>query len=143
MKKKLCSRKPKRVLQLPDLDHSKAAVLNTLGSQESQRSYRFAIEDFIAWYCSEPRLAFNRTVVLRYRLQLEARHLSSSTINVRLAAVRRLAYEAADSGLLSPELAASIRRVKGPKKLGGLLGNWLTAQQGKTLLRIFIGRPVR
>jgi hypothetical protein len=139
MKKKLCSRKPKRVLRLRDLNHSKTAVLNTLGSQESQRSYRFAIEGFIAWYCSEPRLAFNKTVVLRYRLQLEARHLSASTINVRLAAVRRLAYEAADSGLLSPELAASIRRVKGPKTLGVRLGNWLTAEQGKTLLSIPVG----
>ena len=143
MKKKLCSRKPKRVLRLPDLDHSKTAVLNTLGSLESQRSYRFAIEDFIAWFCSEPRLAFNKTVVLRYRLQLEARHLSASTINVRLAAVRRLAYEAADSGLLSPELAASIRRVKSPKKLGVRLGNWLTAEQGKTLLSIPVGSSVR
>jgi len=143
MKKKLCSRKPKRVLRLPDLDHSKTAVLNTLGSQESQRSYRFAIEDFIAWYCSEPRLAFNKTVVLRYRLQLEAGHLSASTINVRLAAVRRLAYEAADSGLLSPELAASIRRVKGPKKLGVRLGNWLTATLGKALLSVPAASSVR
>src|ERR1700680_3705496 len=143
MKKKLLSRKPKRVLRLPDLDHSKTAVLNTLGSQESQRSYRFAIEDFIAWYCSEPRLAFNKNVVLRYRLQLEARHLAASTINVRLAAVRRLAYEAADSGLLSPELAASIRRVKGPKKLGVRIGNWLTAQQGKALLSIPAAGSVR
>jgi site-specific recombinase XerD len=135
--------KPKRVLRLPDLDHAKTAVLNTLGSPDSERSYRFAIEDFIAWYCSEPRLAFNRTVVLRYRLQLEARHLSSSTINVRLAAVRRFAYEAADSGLLSPELAASIRRVKGPKKLGVRLGNWLTAKQGKILLSIPAGDSIR
>jgi site-specific recombinase XerD len=134
MKKILYSRKPRRVLRLPDLDHSKTAVLNTLGSPESQRSYRFAIDDFIAWYCSEPRLAFNKTVVLRYRMQLEARRLSASTINVRLAAVRRLAYEAADSGLLSPELAASIRRVRGPKKLGVRIGNWLTASQGKALL---------
>src|ERR1700733_1234525 len=136
MKKKLPRRKLKRVLRLPDLDHSKTAVLNTLGSQESQRSYRFAIEDYIAWYCSGPRLACNKSVVLRYRLQLEARHLSASTINVRLSAVRRLAYEAADCGLLSPELAASIRRVKGPKKLGVRLGNWLTANQGMRLLGI-------
>ena len=110
---------------------------------ESQRSYRFAIEDFIAWYYSEPRLAFNKTVVLRYRLQLEARHLSASTINVRLAAVRRLAYEAADSGLLSPELAASIRRVKGPKRLGVRLGICLTAQQGRALLSISAGSSIR
>src|SRR5580704_12715313 len=143
MKTKQFRWKPKRVLRLPDLDHSKTAVLNTLGLPESQRSYRFAIDDLIAWYCSEPRLAFNKTVVLRYRLQFEARRLSASTINVRLAAVRRLAYEAADSGLLSPELAASIRRVKGPKKLGIRLGNWLTAQQGITLLSIPVGSSVR
>src|ERR1700676_4485067 len=128
MKKKPLCRKPKRVLRLPDLDHAKTAVLNTPGSPDSQRSYRFAIDDFTAWYCSEPRLAFNKIVVLRYRLQLEARHLSASTINVRLAAVRRLAYEAAYRGFLSPELSARIRRVKGPKKLGVRIGNWLTSR---------------
>jgi hypothetical protein len=89
MKKKSVRWRPKRVLRLPDLDHAKTAVSNTLGSPDSERSYRFAIDDFIAWYCSEPRLAFNKTVVLRYRFQLEARHLSASTINVRLAAVPR------------------------------------------------------
>jgi hypothetical protein len=47
-------------------------------------------------------LAFNRTVILRYRFFLEQNNLASSTINVRLAAVRRLAFEAADTGLLSP-----------------------------------------
>jgi site-specific recombinase XerD len=52
---------------------------------------------------------------------------------VRLAAVRRLAYEAADSGLLSPELAAGIRRVKGVKKLGVRLGKWLTAEEARRL----------
>jgi site-specific recombinase XerD len=76
----------------------------------------------------------NRIVVTRYRMQLEQLHLASSTINQRLAAVRRLAYEAADAGLLSPELAAGIRRVKGAKQLGVRLGNWLTAEQGRTLI---------
>src|SRR5437870_3394348 len=134
MKIKCSPHKPKRILRLPNLDHTKATVLSTLRSPDSQRSYRFAIDDFIAWWCSEPRLAFNKTVVLRYRLQLEARHLASSTINLRLAAVRRLAYEAADTGLLSPELAAGIRRVKGARKLGVRLGNWLTADEAKALL---------
>jgi hypothetical protein len=54
-----------------------------------------------------------------------------------LAAVRRLAYEAADCGLLSPDLAAGIRRVKGVKKHGMRIGNWLTAEQGKLLLGVF------
>jgi len=125
----------KRVLRLPDLDFAKRAVLNTLGSLESKRAYEFAIDDFVAWYCSEPRLAFSKTVVLRYRLELESRRLAPATINLRLAAVRRLAYEAADTGLLSPELAAGIRRVKGAKRVGVRLGNWLTADQSRALLQ--------
>jgi hypothetical protein len=50
-------------LTIPELEQSKAAVLNTLASAHSQRSYKYAIERFIAWYCDEPRLAFNRSVV--------------------------------------------------------------------------------
>ena len=98
------------MLRLPDLDHSKLAVLNSL---TSRRVYQYAIEQFIAWYCSEPRLAFSRIVVVRYRMHLESRALAANTINQHLAVVRRLAYEAADAGLLSPDLAAGIGRVKG------------------------------
>jgi len=125
---------PKRVLALPDLEQTKSAVLSTLTSKSGQRSYDYAINEFVDWYCSEPRLAFNRTVVLRYRIFLEQRPLAPTTINLRLAAVRRIAYEAADSGLLSPELAAGIRRVKGVRRIGVRVGNWLTADQSKRLL---------
>ena len=127
-------RPPKRSLALPDLEQTKSAVLNSLTSKSGQRTYDHAINEFVDWYCSEPRLAFNRTVVLRYRIHLEQRHLAPTTINLRLAAVRRVAYEAADSGLLSPELAAGIRRVKGVRRIGVRLGNWLTADQGRSLL---------
>src|SRR5580693_8144144 len=89
----------RRLLRLPDLDHCKRAVLNSLGSPASRR-------------------AFNRIVVVRYRMYLESRGLAANTINQQLAAVRRLAHEAADAGLLSPELAAGISRVRGVKQLG-------------------------
>src|SRR5437867_470613 len=125
---------PKRVLALPDLEHAKTAVLNSLTSVSGQRTYDHAIREFVAWYCSEPRLAFNRTVVLRYRIHLEQRKYAPATINLRLAAVRRIAYEAADAGLLSPELAAGIRREKGLRRIGVRLGNWLTPEQGRRLL---------
>ena len=134
MTKSKRKRTPKAVLKLPDLEQSKSAVLNSLTSPSSRRSYDHAIREFIEWYCSEPRLAFNKTVVTRYRISLEQRNYASSTINLRLAAVRRLAYEAADCGLLSADLAAGIRRVKGAKRLGVHVGNWLTAEQGKRLL---------
>src|SRR5688572_22597789 len=125
---------PKRVLALPDLEHAKTAVLNCLTSASGQRTYEHAIREFVAWYCSEPRLAFNRTVVLRYRIHLEQAGYAPATINLRLAAVRRIAYEAADAGLLSPDLAAGIRRVKGVRRIGVRLGNWLTPEQGRRLL---------
>lgn len=105
------------VLCLLDLEHSKTAVLNSLTSQDAQRGYRHAIDEFVDWYCSEPRLAFNRIVVLRYRSHLESRQLAPGTVNLRLGAVRRLAYEAADCGLLSADLAAGIRRVKGREEV--------------------------
>jgi hypothetical protein len=120
-------------LGLPELEYVKAEVLNSLRSLESQRSYQHSIDEFVDWYCSSPRLSFNNAVVTRYRIHLEDRHLAPGTINVRLAAIRRLAY---DSGLLSPDLAAGIRRVKGSKKLGFRLGNWLTADEARQLWQL-------
>jgi site-specific recombinase XerC len=125
---------PSATLTIPELEQSKAAVLHTLASAHSRRSYEYAIERFIAWYCDEPRLAFNRSVVVRYRSFLESRSLSASTINLHLSAIRRLADEATESGWLSPELVTGIRRVKGVKLLGRKIGNWLTGNQAQELL---------
>ena len=127
-------KRPKTKLGLPDLDHSKSAVLKSLRSPESKRGYRHAIEEFIQWYCSEPRLSFNKVVVTRYRIYLEDRRLAPGTINGRLAAVRRLAYEASDAGLLSPELAASIRRVRGVRKLGVRAGELADGEPSASIL---------
>src|ERR1700722_9467951 len=97
----------------------------------------------IALSCASPRLAFNRIVVVRYRMYLESRHLAANTINQQLAAVRRLAHEAADAGLLSPELAAGISRVKGVKQLGFRSGNWLSAEQSSDVLQHACGDTMR
>jgi len=133
----------RRLLRLPDLDHCKRTVLNSLGSPASRRVYEYAIDQFIAWYCSEPRLAFNRIVVVRYRMHLESRGLAANTINQQLAAVRRLAHEASDSGLLSPELAAGISRAKGVKQLGFRSGNWLSAEESSEVLKHANGASLR
>jgi site-specific recombinase XerD len=142
-KKRIQPNYRRRTLRLPDLDHSKLAVLNSLGSPGSRRVYEFALDQFIAWYCSEPRLAFNRIVVTRYRMYLESRGLAANTINQQLAAVRRLAHEAADAGLLSPELAAGISRVRGVKQLGFRVGNWLSADECSAVLSRACGTTLR
>lgn len=72
----------KAVLRLPDLDQAESGVLNSLTSADARRGYRHAIDEFVEWYCSEPRLSFNRTVVMRYRIHLEARKLAPERISV-------------------------------------------------------------
>ena len=109
MKKKQRKRKtPKCVLRLPDLALAKTAVLNTLTSESAQRSYDHAITEFVEWYCSEPWLALNRVVVLRYRMHLEQLQYAASTINLRLAArylgsKQKLRHAVNDSMGLEPE----------------------------------------
>src|ERR1700722_4084181 len=135
----LSSRRP----PVAGLGSLQAGGTQSLSSPGSRRVYQYAIEQFIAWYCSEPRLAFNRIVVIRYRMFLEGRGLAANTINQQLAAVRRLAYEAADAGLLSPELAAGIARGKGVKQLGHRSGNWLSLDQSSEVLKHACGDSLR
>lgn len=93
-----------------------------------------ALDEFIAWYEQEPRTGFIKATVSTWRVSLEARGLGSSSIIIRMSAIRKLAMEAADNGLLAPELAAGICRVKSVKSKGVRVGNWLTLRQAQMLL---------
>lgn len=97
----------------PELEQSKTTVLNSLASMHSRRAYEHAIDEFIAWYCSEPRLGFNRSVVLRYRSFLECRSLSSATINLHLSAIRRLADEGG-AGIALAGISLGLSAISGP-----------------------------
>ena len=80
---------------------------------DHRRVYNLGLDEFFAWYGQEPRPGFTKATVSAWRVALEARGLGAVSINVRITAVRKLAVEAADNGLLAPELAAGIARVKG------------------------------
>ena len=112
----------------------KALVLDSVSSPITKRVYSLGLDEFFAWYGQEPRSGFTKATVSAWRVALEARGLGSVSINVRITAVRKLAIEAADNGLLAPELAAGITRVKGAKSLGVRVGNWLSVQQAQKLL---------
>jgi integrase len=93
------------------------------------------LDEFFAWFSREPRPgAFTKETVAAWRVALEARGLGAVSINVRITAVRKLAVEAADNGLLAPDLASGITRVKGVASKGVRLGNWLTVKQAQMLL---------
>ncbi|MEP6540438.1 MAG: tyrosine-type recombinase/integrase [Bryobacteraceae bacterium] len=110
-------------------------VLDSVPSPHSRRAYARALDEFLSWYFDKPRGLLSKAVVQAYRAELDRLGLASSTINVRLAAIRKLASEAADNGLLDPVLAAGITRVKGAKQLGVRAGNWLTREEAHLLLR--------
>ena len=112
----------------------KALVLDSVSSPITRRVYNLGLDEFIAWYGQEPRPGFTKATVNAWRMALEARGLGPISINVRITAVRKLAVEAADNGLLAPELAAGITRVKGAKSKGVRVGNWLSVRQAQTLL---------
>jgi hypothetical protein len=96
----------------------KALVLDSVSSPITKRVYNLGLDEFFAWYSQEPRAGLTKATVSAWRVALEARGLGSVSINVRITAVRKLAVEAADNGLLAPELAAGIARVKGAKSMG-------------------------
>jgi integrase len=112
----------------------KALVLDSVSSPITKRVYNLGLNEFFAWYGQEPRPGFTKATVAAWRVALEARGLGAVSINVRITAVRKLAVEAADNGLLAPELANGITRVKGVASKGVRLGNWLTAKQAQALL---------
>jgi site-specific recombinase XerD len=112
----------------------KALVLDSVSSPITRRVYNLGLDEFFAWYGREVRPGFTKATVSAWRVALEARGLGPVSVNVRLTAVRKLAVEAADNGLLAPELANGIIRVKGIASKGVRLGNWLTVKQAQALL---------
>src|SRR6516162_2577747 len=109
-------------------------VLDSVSSPITRRVYNIGLDEFFTWYSQEPRPGFTKATVAAWRVALEARGLGAVSINVRITAVRKLAVEAADNGLLAPELANGIVRVKGVASKGIRLGNWLTVAQAQKLL---------
>ncbi len=110
-------------------------VLNSVTSAHTRRAYAHALDSFHAWYRPEKHGPFSRMAVQQYRAELEARAQAPSTINVQLAALRKFAAEAAENGLLAPEIASGIAKVKGARQAGVRAGNWLTREQTEQLLR--------
>jgi integrase len=114
----------------------KALALNAVRSPHTKRLYSYALDQFHLWYFADTRPAFSKAVVQEYRCLLEQATYSSSTISVHLAALRRLALEAADNGFLDPQVAAAVCRVRSPRKLGQRVGNWLSLLQARALLDV-------
>jgi site-specific recombinase XerD len=112
----------------------KMLVLDSVSSPITKRVYNMALNEFMEWFQQAPRPGFTKATVHAWRVSLEERGLGSSSIIIRMSAIRKLAVEAADNGLLAADLAAGIRRVKSVKSVGIRVGNWLSQRQAQALL---------
>jgi len=90
----------------------KPLVLDSVSSPITKRVYNMALDEFFAWYDAEPRPGFTKATVSAWRVTLEERKLGSSSIIVRMSAIRKLAVDSTDNGLLAPDLAAGIQARK-------------------------------
>lgn len=111
-------------------------MLDSVSSTHSRRAYEQALDVFERWCAETGAKGFTKATVQTYRAALESNGLAASSINVRLSAIKKLAAEAADNGLLAPEVAAAIARVKGARRHGVRAGNWLTLDQAERLLEL-------
>lgn len=118
----------------PGLTGVRRLVLDAVSSPTTKKMYAKALDDFFAWWEGQGRPAFGRASVQAHRAWLEEQGYSPSTINQRLAALRKLAREAALNGHLAPEAAAGVTQVPGIKQRGARAGNWLTREQAQALL---------
>lgn len=111
-----------------------ALVVDSVASPHSKRAYRHGLKSFFSWYRAAFRGPICKAVVQEYKAELETSGLSASSINQRLAAIRKLVSEAADNGLIPPALAAGVAKVKGASRHGVRMGNWLNHEQVAQLL---------
>ena len=115
-------------------------VTQSVDSPHSKRAYSRALIDFLDWYEGNGRPGFTKATINAYREAMLQAGKSRSSINQALSAIRKLASEAADNGLVPPTLAYGVERVKGVKQEGVRAGNWLTVAEAQQLINTPIYR---
>lgn len=109
-------------------------VCNAVTSDHTRRAYSRALTEFIAWHSSTGQQGFSKATVQAHVTALRAAGVSASSINQRLTAIRKLAGELADNGVIDHSAAQAISRAEGVRVEGKRLGNWLTREQAQQLL---------
>jgi integrase len=136
-----------QALVLSKLTSAEAAaigmVLDSLPSEHSRRAYERALIDFFLWHRGAGRPRLSKAVVQRYAAELREAGMAPSSVNQRLAAIRKLATEAADNGALDPQVANGIRAVKGARREGRRTGNWLTREEAQAWLSASDTKTIR
>lgn len=109
-------------------------VTQGLDSPNSRVMYAKNLTDFLGWYQDQHKTALTKSVVNEYKDYLKGLKYAPSSINQKLSAIRKLAVEASDNGLIDGQIASGVARVKGVKTAGVRIGNWLTKDQAERII---------
>ncbi len=123
------------ITQGNELEQLKRMVTDDLTSPYSRVMYAKALDDFLDWYQSTGKRGLTKAVVAEYKVELQNKGYAPATINQKLSAIRKLAAEAADNGLMDAQLANGVKALKGVPMSGVRTGNWLTREQAQRLLQ--------
>lgn len=113
-------------------------VLASLRSADTRRSYAKSFAELESFAHGRP---VTRKLLLDWRRHLST--LSSSTVNVRLSAAKKLIREAWRARRIDGELAAELLDVAGLPRRGSRIGNWLTPDQCRSLLAVPARKTLR
>lgn len=113
----------------------RSAVLNGVAAANSRRNYALALDELSA-FCNEKQQPVSRALLLEFKAAMLDRELSASTINVKLAAIRKLVDEAKRAGVIHAEDASQMSDIPNVRHNGIRLGNWLTKEQARELLAV-------
>lgn len=127
-------------VKLPAREEMIRILSEALNTDNSRRAYTTAINHFFDWVeSSKTRQSFDWESVRKYRAHMQtAEHLSASTINLRLASIRKLAEVLWLHKLIPKETFDRVTHIDSVKKHGERVGNWLTLEQAQE----FINSPL-
>ncbi len=109
-------------------------VCDAVTSEHTRRAYSRALTDFVAWFQQSGHAGLSKAAVNAHVVALRSAGVAASSINQRLTAIRKLASEAADNGLIDYATAQAISKAEGVRSEGKRLGNWLSKQDAQRLL---------
>ena len=116
------------------LDVLVRVVINSLPSPRSKRVYSMAIRHFVQYLQSQKEPLLDKLFLQTYISVMQDEGIGEASINLRLAAIRKLSREADELKIWPETVTAAFVSVKKIPQRGKRIGNWLTLEQAQKLI---------
>ncbi len=116
------------------LDVLVRVVLNSLPSPRSKRVYNMAIRHFVDYLGVQEGSNLDKLFLQTYIASMQDEGIGEGSINLRLAAIRKLSREAEELKVWPATVASAFASVKNIPQRGHRTGNWLSLEQAQQLI---------